>query len=134
MLKKSVLEHGNFCLVSARLSLKRYPLLRTIFRAVSEQFSDPSRQWRDVYPCAMILYNIYYYYFLILYILLQIKWLCWKKVCWSTVIFVSLVRVWASRDTPLLRTIFRAVSEQYSEPSRQWRDVYPCYVIFFVFF
>ena len=26
--------------------------------------------------------------------------MCWKKVCWSTVIFVSLVLVWASRDTP----------------------------------
>ena len=31
----------------------------------------------------------------------------------GAVIFSSLVRVWASRDTTLLRTIFRAVSEQF---------------------
>ena len=31
----------------------------------------------------------------------------------STVIFAALVRVWASRDTTLLRTIFRTVSEQF---------------------
>ena len=36
-----------------------------------------------------------------------------KKVCWSAVIFASLVRGWASTDTTLLRTIFRAVSEQF---------------------
>ena len=34
------------------------------------------------------------------------------KVCWSTAILASLVRVGASRDTALPRTFFRAVSEQ----------------------
>ena len=35
------------------------------------------------------------------------------QVCKSAIIFASLVRVWASRDTTFSRTIFRAVSEQF---------------------
>ena len=38
--------------------------------------------------------------------------------CLSTRIFAWLVRVWASRDTTLLRTIFRAVSEQFQSSFR----------------
>ena len=44
--------------------------------------------------------------------------LTWVKVCWSTVMLGSLVRVRASADTSLSPTVFRAVSEQYQSTFR----------------
>ena len=88
-----MLEYGHFCLVSARLSLKRhYPFtyyFQSSFRAVLEQFQ---RIFRAVWIFRVIFKR-------------NNCSKSWVKLCQSAVILVSLVRVWASRDATLSRTI-----------------------------
>ena len=79
-------------------------LLRTIFRAVSEQFQSSYRAVLEQFQSSFRAVSEQF----------QSSLICrFLQICKSAVIFASLVRVWASKDTTLLRTIFRAVLEQF---------------------
>jgi len=69
---------------------------RTIFRAISEQFQNNFRAISEQFQSSSRAISERF-----------------QSSFFYTIIFVSLVRVWASRDTTLQRTIFRAVYEQF---------------------
>ena len=71
------------------------------FRAGLEQFPSRFRAVYELFPCSFQAVLEQYFF-----------------SDQFTVIFASLVRVRASRDTTLLRTFFRAVSEQFQSSFR----------------